>query len=77
MFLQEDSIIYYTTFLKENILNLKSSFSLFSSGKVLVFSDNTGVNRLGEIVLSSEDVPTTWVTVSIFTCYLEFSIEYV
>uniref|UniRef100_A0A0B6ZRR3 DUF4460 domain-containing protein n=2 Tax=Arion vulgaris TaxID=1028688 RepID=A0A0B6ZRR3_9EUPU len=31
-------------------------------GRRLVFSNNTGVSRLGEIVLSSEDVPQTWVT---------------
>ncbi|XP_059145538.1 T-cell activation inhibitor, mitochondrial-like [Physella acuta] len=31
-------------------------------GRTLVFGNNTGVSRLGEIVLSSEDVPQTWVT---------------
>ncbi|GFS16765.1 T-cell activation inhibitor, mitochondrial-like Protein, partial [Elysia marginata] len=31
-------------------------------GKTLVFSNCTGVSRLGEVVLSSEDVPQTWIT---------------
>ncbi|XP_005112454.1 T-cell activation inhibitor, mitochondrial [Aplysia californica] len=30
--------------------------------RTLVFSNSTGVSRLGEIVLSSEDVPQTWFT---------------
>ncbi|CAL1537562.1 unnamed protein product [Lymnaea stagnalis] len=31
-------------------------------GRILIFSNNTGVSRHGEIVLSSEDVPQTWIT---------------
>ncbi|KAK3707404.1 hypothetical protein RRG08_034461 [Elysia crispata] len=31
-------------------------------GKTLVFSNCTGVSRLGEVVLSSEDVPQAWIT---------------
>lgn len=31
-------------------------------GKTLVFSNCTGVSRLGEVILSSEDVPQTWIT---------------
>lgn len=31
-------------------------------GRTLIFSNSTGVSRLGEIILSSEDVPQTWVT---------------
>lgn len=30
--------------------------------RTLIFSNSTGVSRLGEIILSSEDVPQTWVT---------------
>ncbi|GFO25346.1 T-cell activation inhibitor, mitochondrial-like protein [Plakobranchus ocellatus] len=30
-------------------------------GKTLVFSNSTGVSRLGEIILSSEDVPQAWI----------------
>jgi hypothetical protein len=32
-------------------------------GRTLLFSNTTGVTRLGEIVLSSEDVPTQWMRV--------------
>uniref|UniRef100_A0A2C9M948 DUF4461 domain-containing protein n=1 Tax=Biomphalaria glabrata TaxID=6526 RepID=A0A2C9M948_BIOGL len=31
-------------------------------GQSLIFSNSTGVSRLGEIVLSSEDVPQTWIS---------------
>ncbi|CAG5114783.1 unnamed protein product [Candidula unifasciata] len=35
---------------------------LILKGRTLVFSNSTGVSKLGEIILSSEDVPQTWIT---------------
>jgi len=35
----------------------------FVTGRMLVFSNKTGVSLLGEILLSSEEVPTDWMTV--------------
>ncbi|KAK7115132.1 T-cell activation inhibitor, mitochondrial-like [Littorina saxatilis] len=36
------------------------TISSILKGRRLIFSNKTGVSRLGEIVLSSEDVPTSW-----------------
>ena len=45
--------------------SVNAPWCLFS-GRSLLFSNTTGVSRLGEIVLSSEDVPTSWMRVSLY-----------
>ena len=45
--------------------SVNAPWCLFT-GRSLLFSNTTGVSRLGEIVLSSEDVPTSWMRVSLY-----------